>query len=48
VVGIAVRADQLEEEGPEVRAGAVALDAMEVMALELGLADGAAEEVRWE
>lgn len=45
---VAVRSDEREEEGLEVAAGAVALDAVEVVALQLGLAQGAAGEVRWE
>lgn len=45
---IAVGADQSEEEGLEVAAGAIGLDSFEVVAFDLCLADGAAEEVRWE
>jgi len=43
-----VTAADAKEEGLEVRAGAVGLDAFETVTLELGLADGAAEEARWE
>jgi hypothetical protein len=44
----AVAVDEGEEKGLEVGAGAVGCDAVEAVALVLGLADRAAEEVRWE
>jgi hypothetical protein len=44
----AVAAVEVEEGGLEVTTRAIALDAVEAVALVLGLTDRAAEEVRWE